>query len=39
MIITIDSGHYGKYNQSPINKSYYESEFNWKMTNYMKKYF
>lgn len=37
MKITLDSGHYGKYNQGII-KSYYESEFNWKMTNYMKKY-
>ena len=39
MIITIDAGHYGKYNQSPIEKKYFESEFNWKMANYMKEYF
>lgn len=39
MLITIDAGHYGKYNQSPIVKEYYESVFNWKMANYMKEYF
>ena len=33
--IHLDAGHYGKYNQSPVNKSYYESEMNWKLTNYL----
>lgn len=28
--IMLDAGHYGKYNQSPANKSYYESDFTWK---------
>ena len=39
MKITIDAGHYAKYNQSPVVKEYYESIFNWKMANYMKEYF
>lgn len=39
MKITIDAGHYGKYNQSDVVKEYYESVFNWKMANYMKEYF
>lgn len=30
MKICIDAGHYGKYNQSPVNKAYWESEFTWK---------
>ena len=38
MVITLDSGHYGKYNQSPVIKNFYESEFNWKMTNKLAKY-
>ena len=29
--IHIDAGHYGKYNQSPCDKNYYESEMNWKL--------
>lgn len=29
--IHLDAGHYGKYNQSPCNKKYYESEMNWKL--------
>lgn len=39
MLITLDAGHYGKYNQSPSVKEYYESQFNWKMVNYMKECF
>lgn len=39
MVITLDAGHFGKYNQSPLVKNYYESVFNWKMVNYMKEYF
>lgn len=27
--ICLDAGHYGKYNQSPANKDYYESDMNW----------
>lgn len=34
--ICIDAGHYGKYNQSPVNKKYYESEMSWKLQNYLK---
>lgn len=30
MKVCIDAGHYGKYNQSPVNPAYWESEFNWK---------
>lgn len=36
--ICLDAGHYGKYNQSPANKAYYESEMNWKLHNLLKKY-
>ena len=31
MKICIDAGHYGKYNQSPVNKKYWESEMSWKL--------
>lgn len=34
--ICLDAGHYGKYNQSPCNKKYYESEAMWKLTEYLK---
>ena len=34
--ICLDAGHYGKYNRSPVNKSYYESEMNWKLHNFLK---
>ena len=27
--ICLDAGHYGKYNQSPVLPTYYESEMNW----------
>lgn len=30
MKICLDAGHYGKYNQSPVNPAYWESEFTWK---------
>jgi N-acetylmuramoyl-L-alanine amidase len=33
--VHLDAGHYGKYNQSPVVKSYYESEMNWKLVNYL----
>ena len=36
--ITIDAGHYGKYNQSPANKKYYESQMTWKLHLLQKKY-
>jgi len=29
--ICLDAGHYGKYNQSPVVKEYYESDFTWKL--------
>lgn len=35
MKIHLDAGHYGKYNRSPVNNKYYESEMNWKLTNYL----
>lgn len=34
--ICLDAGHYGKYNQSPANKKYWESETMWKLTEYLK---
>lgn len=30
MKICLDAGHYGKYNQSPANRAYWESDFSWK---------
>ena len=30
MKICLDAGHYGKYNQSPANPQYWESDFTWK---------
>jgi N-acetylmuramoyl-L-alanine amidase len=36
--ICIDAGHYGKYNRSPANKSYYESDMVWKLHLLQKKY-
>lgn len=34
--ICLDAGHYGKYNQSPVNEVYYESDMNWKLHLYLK---
>lgn len=31
MKICLDAGHYGKYNPSPCNKNYYESDMTWKL--------
>lgn len=31
MRICIDAGHYGKYNRSPVNPAYWESEMTWKL--------
>lgn len=36
--VCLDAGHYGKYNRSPANKSYYESDMNWKLHLLLKKY-
>lgn len=36
--ICLDAGHFGKYNQSPVVKAYYESDMNWKLHNLLKKY-
>lgn len=36
MKICLDAGHYGKYNRSPVNKNYWESEMTWKLHNYLK---
>lgn len=38
MKICLDAGHYGKYNQSPVNKNYYESVAMLKLTKYQKEY-
>lgn len=38
MKICLDAGHYGRYNQSSVVKSYYESEAMWKLTNYQKQF-
>lgn len=29
--ICLDAGHYGKYNRSPVNGVYYESDMSWKL--------
>lgn len=34
-IVCLDAGHYGKYNRSPVVKTYYESDMNWKLHNYL----
>lgn len=34
--ICLDAGHYAKYNQSPANKKYWESEAMWKLTEYLR---
>ncbi len=34
--ICLDAGHYGKYNQSPVNSAYYESDMTWKLHLYLK---
>ncbi len=36
--ICLDAGHYGKYNQSPANKNYYESLRMWDLHLFLKKY-
>lgn len=36
--ICLDAGHYGKYNRSPANKAYYESDMNWKLHLLLKEY-
>jgi len=38
MRICLDAGHYGKYNQSPVNSQYYESDMVWKLHLMLKKY-
>lgn len=38
MKICLDAGHYGKYNQSPADPRYYESEIVWKLHELQKKY-
>lgn len=35
MKICIDCGHYAKYNQSPVQKNYWESEMTWKLGHYL----
>lgn len=36
--ICLDAGHYGKYNRSDVEPSFYESDFNWKHHLLLKKY-
>lgn len=36
--ICLDAGHYGKYNRSPANPAYYESDMAWKLHLLQKKY-
>lgn len=36
--ICLDAGHFGKYNVSPANKNYYESQMAWKLHLLQKKY-
>ncbi|PNV60282.1 N-acetylmuramoyl-L-alanine amidase [Clostridium sp. chh4-2] len=38
MKICLDAGHFGKYNQSPADGRYYESEIMWKLHLLQKKY-
>jgi N-acetylmuramoyl-L-alanine amidase len=38
MKICLDAGHYGKYNQSPCNSKYFESEMVWKLHLKLKAY-
>jgi len=38
MKICLDAGHFGKYNQSPADNGYYESELVWKLHLLQKKY-
>lgn len=35
--VCLDAGHFGKYNRSPANKEYYESEMSWKLHLLLKK--
>lgn len=35
--VCLDAGHCGKYNQSPCNKDYYESDMTWKLHLLLKK--
>lgn len=38
MRICLDAGHYGKYNRSPVDSRYYESDMVWKLHMLQKKY-
>lgn len=38
LTICIDAGHCGKYNRSPVVKTYYESDMVWKLHLLLKKY-
>ena len=38
MRICLDAGHYGKYNRSPVDAQYYESDAMWKLHLMQKKY-
>ena len=36
MKICLDAGHFGKYNRSPVNPAYWESEMTWKLHRFLK---
>lgn len=36
MKICLDAGHFGKVNQSPVVRAYYESEMSWKLHNMLR---
>lgn len=38
MKICLDAGHYGKYNKSPVDGRYYESDMVWKLHLMLKRY-
>ena len=35
MRVCLDAGHYGRYNQSPVNPAYFESVQMWKLTEFL----
>lgn len=35
--VTLDAGHYGRMNRSPVNKDYYESERMWVLSQYLRR--
>ena len=35
MRVCLDAGHYGRYNQSPVNPAYFESVQMWNLTEFL----